>query len=126
MLFRFQSSKCPDTVAIPYCATTRYRNTHKPRTVTKNHKPAAIRNAASAPGVFTALLVTLGIGMSIRTSTKVSARKPAVLAGGNPPISKADGDAPVRAYVAAMPSWKRDIGRRLALIVRDVPGVRKA
>jgi hypothetical protein len=53
--------------------------------------------------------------------------KPALLAGGNPQIAKADGDTPVQAYIAAMPGWKRDVGRRLdALIVRTVPGVRKA
>src|SRR4029077_13423785 len=53
--------------------------------------------------------------------------KPALLAGGNPHIAKADGDAPVQAYIAAMPGWKRDVGRRLdALIVRTVPGLRKA
>jgi hypothetical protein len=53
--------------------------------------------------------------------------KPALLAGGNPQIAKADGDAPVQAYIAAMPGWKRDVGRRLdALIERTVPGVRKA
>jgi hypothetical protein len=63
----------------------------------------------------------------IRKSTKASAKKPAVLAGGNPQIAKADGDAPVQAYIAAMPGWKRDVGRRLdALIVRNVPKVRKA
>jgi hypothetical protein len=55
------------------------------------------------------------------------ATKPALLAGGNPQIAKADGDAPVQAYIAAMPGWKRDVGRRLdALIVRTVPEVRKA
>jgi hypothetical protein len=55
------------------------------------------------------------------------AAKQALLAGGNPQIAKADGDAPVQAYIAAMPGWKRDVGRRLdALIVRTVPGVRKA
>ena len=55
--------------------------------------------------------------------------KPAVilLSGGNPQIAKADGDAPVQAYIAAMPGWKRDLGKRLdALIVRNVPHVRKA
>jgi len=53
--------------------------------------------------------------------------KPVLLAGGNPQIAKADGDAPVQAYIAAMPGWKRDVGRRLdALIVRTVPKVRKA
>jgi hypothetical protein len=55
------------------------------------------------------------------------ATKPALLAGGNPQIAKGYGDAPVQAYIAAMPGWKRDVGRRLdALIVRTVPGVRKA
>ena len=50
-----------------------------------------------------------------------------LLSGGNPQIARADGDAPVQAYIAAMPEWKRDIGRRLdALIVRTVPNVRKA
>ena len=50
-----------------------------------------------------------------------------LLSGGNPQIAKADGDAPVQAYIAAMPGWKRDLGRRLdALIVRTVPEVRKA
>ena len=53
--------------------------------------------------------------------------KPVLLAGGNPQIAKGEGDAPVQAYIAAMPGWKRDIGRRLdALIMRTVPGVRKA
>ena len=55
------------------------------------------------------------------------AAKPALLAGGNPQIAKADGGAPVQAYIAAMPGWKRDVGRRLdVLIARTVPDVRKA
>jgi hypothetical protein len=54
-------------------------------------------------------------------------KKPVLLSGGNPQIAKADGDAPVQAYIAAMPGWKRDLGRRLdALVERTVPGVRKA
>ncbi|HEX5032460.1 MAG TPA: DUF1801 domain-containing protein [Candidatus Eisenbacteria bacterium] len=53
--------------------------------------------------------------------------KPKLLSGGNPQIAKGDGDAPVRAYIAAMPGWKGDLGRRLdALIARAVPGVRRA
>ncbi len=53
--------------------------------------------------------------------------KTKLLAGGNPQIAKGHGDAPVQAYIAAMPGWKRDLGRRLdALIVRTVPAVRKA
>lgn len=55
------------------------------------------------------------------------AGEPTLLSGGNPQIAKADGDAPVQAYIAAMPGWKRDAGRRLdALVERIVPGVRKA
>ncbi len=55
------------------------------------------------------------------------AAKPVLLSGGNPQIAKADGDAPVQAYIAAMPGWKRDVGRRLdSIIVRVVPDVRKA
>jgi hypothetical protein len=50
-----------------------------------------------------------------------------LLSGGNPQVAKADGDAPVQAYITAMPGWKRALGKRLdALIVRQVPGVRKA
>ena len=50
-----------------------------------------------------------------------------LLSGDNPQIAKADGDAPVQAYIAAMPGWKRDLGKRLdALIGRAVPNVRKA
>ncbi len=63
------------------------------------------------------------------TSTQATSRaaKPKLLSGGNPQIAKGDGDAPVRAYIAAMPGWKRDIGRQLdALIVRTVPDVAKA
>ena len=52
---------------------------------------------------------------------------PRLLAGGNPQIAKADGDAPVQAYINAMPGWKREVGARLdALIVKAVPGVKKA
>ena len=54
-------------------------------------------------------------------------KKPVLLSGGNPQIAKADGDSPVKAYIAAMPGWKKDIGRRLDEIVkRTLPGVRKA
>lgn len=53
--------------------------------------------------------------------------KPRLLSGGNPQIAKGYGDAPVQAYIAAMPGWKRDIGRRLdALVERTVSGVQKA
>jgi hypothetical protein len=56
-----------------------------------------------------------------------AAARPVLLAGGNPQIAKGDGDAPVQAYIAAMPDWKQEVGRRLdALIVRTVPEVQKA
>jgi len=55
------------------------------------------------------------------------AEKPKLLSGGNPQVPKGYGDAPVQAYIAAMPGWKRDVGRRLdALIQTAVPGVQKA
>jgi hypothetical protein len=55
------------------------------------------------------------------------ATKPALLAGGNPQIAKGEGEAPVQAYIAAMPGWKRDVACRLdALIVKAAPAVRKA
>ncbi|MAY75587.1 MAG: histidine kinase [Phycisphaerae bacterium] len=53
--------------------------------------------------------------------------KPKLLSGGNPQIPKGDGDAPVQAYIAAMPGWKQDVGRRLdALVTETVPAARKA
>ena len=62
-----------------------------------------------------------------KTTQRAASERPTLLAGGNPQIPKADGDAPVQAYVAAMPGWKREVGRRLdALVTRTVPGVRKA
>ncbi len=74
------------------------------------------------------------------SATSASARKPPprepslnpvkparLLSGGNPQVAKGEGDEPVQAYLAAMPGWKRDIGRRLdAIITRTVPKVRKA
>jgi len=62
-----------------------------------------------------------------KSQPKAGAKVAVFLSGGNPRIAKADGDAPVQAYIAAMPGWKRDIGKRLdALIERNVPSVRKA
>ena len=61
--------------------------------------------------------------IKVRKGEKVAV----VLSGSNPRIAKADGDAPVQTYIAGMPGWKRDLGKRLdALIVRNVPNVRKA
>ncbi|MYB85580.1 MAG: DUF1801 domain-containing protein [Chloroflexi bacterium] len=67
----------------------------------------------------------------VREAVAYNARQdgtaPVLLSGGNPQIAKGDGDAPVQAYIAAMPGWKSEVGRRLdALIEQNVPGVRKA
>jgi hypothetical protein len=71
--------------------------------------------------------VAMNTSGTSKSKSKSSSAKPKLLSGGNPQIAKADGDAPVQAYIAAMPGWKRDVGRRLdALIVRTLPKVKKA
>ena len=67
----------------------------------------------------------------VKAATKPAAKPDnagtVLLAGGNPQIAKGYGDGPVQAYIAAMPDWKSDVGRRLdAIIERAVPGVSKA
>jgi hypothetical protein len=86
-----------------------------------HHRIVGRQRAAKGPaGKGGRSIATVGQGLS-------RAAKPILLSGGNPQIAKAEGDAPVQAYVAAMPGWKRAVARRLdALIVRTVPGVRKA
>jgi len=74
--------------------------------------------AKAKPGASEAKLI------KVRKGEKVAV---VLLSGGNPQIAKGDGDAPVQAYIAAMPGWKRDLGKHLdAFIVRNVPSVRKA
>jgi hypothetical protein len=69
---------------------------------------------------------------SLRSGAKAKrgtskAKSVKLLTGGNPQIAKGDGDAPVQAYIDAMPGWKRDVGQRLdEIITRKVPRVRKA
>ncbi|MCB9886878.1 MAG: DUF1801 domain-containing protein [Planctomycetes bacterium] len=59
--------------------------------------------------------------------TRPGKAAPKLLSGGNPQVAKGDGDGPVQAFLAAMPGWKRDVGKRLdALVAREVPGVNKA
>lgn len=63
----------------------------------------------------------------MKDKTPEKSTEPVLLSGGNPQIAKADGDAPVQAYIAAMPGWKSDFGARLdALIVQNAPEVHKA
>src|SRR5215470_6452785 len=89
----------------------------KSRTTTKAAKTAVKRVAAK-------------VAKARKTAPKLPSRKvtkPTLLSGGNPQIAKAEGDAPVQAYIAAIPGWKQDVARRLdTLIVRTVPAVRKA
>jgi hypothetical protein len=88
----------------------------KPRKSATKSKSPSKAGAKAKPGARAAKPI------KVRTGEKV-----VLLSGGNPQIAKADGDAPVQAYVAAMPGWKRDLGKRLdALIVRNAPNVRKA
>jgi hypothetical protein len=64
--------------------------------------------------------------VTLQSQTRKAA-KPVLLSGGNPQIAKGDGDAPVRAYIAAIPGWKRDLARRLdTLIMKAAPDSRKA
>jgi hypothetical protein len=95
----------PGPVRMPGKATPKAKGTSR---ASKPRKPATKSKAPSKAGAKAKVAVVL-------------------LSGGNPQIAKADGDAPVQAYIAAMPGWKRDLGKRLdALIVRTVPNVRKA
>jgi hypothetical protein len=88
-------------------------------------KGAAKRVAAKASRPSSRIVT--GKSAATRRAVREGAAKPRLLAGGNPQIAKSDGDAPVQAYIAAMPGRKRDVGRRLdALIARTVPNVRKA
>jgi hypothetical protein len=113
------------TSAASICHQNRFRAVHRTVGV------GAMTNKPSRKPVKVAKKATAKKGTAkkgtAKKGTAKKAAKPVLLAGGNPQIAKADGDAPVQAYIAAMPGWKRDIGRRLdALIERNVPQVRKA
>src|SRR5437763_1659944 len=90
----------------------------KPRKSATKSKSPPKAGAKAKPGVREAKPIKVREGETVAV---------VLLSGGKPRIAKADGDAPVQAYIAAMPGWKRDIGKRLdALIVCNVPNVRKA
>ena len=92
--------------------------------VKTSKKPAKIAKKAAREQVATK---AAGPRKAIAKPPTRKPAKPVLLSGGNPQVAKGDGDAPVQAYLAAMPGWKRDVGRRLdALIERTVPRVRKA
>ena len=110
------------TCALLRCAPERAHTRSRRRRPTRPDTPR--RLAQRGPGAVT----MAGKASKKPTKSQTSkAAKPVLLAGGNPQIAKGEGDAPVKAYIAAMPGWKRDVGRRLdALIVRTVPDVHKA
>ena len=110
----------PGPVRMPGKAKPKAKGTSrasKPRKSATKSKSPPKAGAKAKPGASEAKPI------KVRKGEKVAV----VLSGGNPRIAKADGDAPVQAYIAGMPGWKRDLGKRLdALIVRNVPNVRKA
>jgi hypothetical protein len=91
-------------------------------------KPAKVAKKAAAKRVDAkAAKPRKAMPKSLAKSSASKGAKPKLLSGGNPQIAKAYGDAPVEAYIAAMPGWKSDVGRRLdATITRTVPDVYKA
>ena len=106
-------------------AKKRLKATPKPKGTSRARTPPTSATTSKSPPKAAAKAKP-----GAREATPIKARrgkKVVLLSGGNPQIAKADGDAPVQAYIAAMPGWKRDVGKRLdALIVRTVPGVHKA
>ena len=91
--------------------------------VAENLRVVAAKSKATTKGIVKAKMDA----EAINPAKKTTAKKVALLAGGNPQIAKADGDAPVQSYINAMPGWKRELGKRIdALIERAVPQVRKA
>ena len=112
----------------------------KPKKATKQPAKPSTKKAAKQPAKASAKKSsTTKKTAPKKPASKASAKKapaksaaakagaPKLLSGGNPQIPKGDGDAPVQAYIAAMPEWKRPVGERLdALVVRAVPDVRKA
>ncbi|MCC7074215.1 MAG: DUF1801 domain-containing protein [Deltaproteobacteria bacterium] len=97
--------------------STKTKKTKAPSTSTKKGSKSARRATAARPAA-----------KAQRTPTsRTSSATPKLLSGGNPQIAKGEGDAPVQAYLAALPGWKSVVARTLdALIVRAVPQVKKA
>jgi hypothetical protein len=89
--------------------------------------PIELRGAEQAGMNRMAAKTTVKSTRAGKPAATTAAENPVLLSGGNPQIAKGEGNAPVQAYIAAMPGWKSDVGRRLdVLIVRTVPQVHKA
>lgn len=98
------------------------KKTAAPKTKSGRRKPAAKKTRTTGKPAKRG-----GNAAGKSPPAKAKTRKPALLSGDNPQIAKGSGDAPVQAYIAAIPGWKQQLARRLdALIERAVPGVHKA
>jgi hypothetical protein len=98
-----------------------------PKKQTTPETPPAKKPAAKKAPVRKASTKQAPAKTAVAKKAGTNGAKPKLLSGGNPQIAKADGDAPVRAFIDAMPGWKRDVGRQVdAIIGRALPGVRRA
>jgi hypothetical protein len=94
----------------------------KPGKKSPSKKPAAKKPAAKKAAAKRSVAKATG-----KSGSGKSGSGPVLLSGGNPQIPKGDGDGPVQDYIAAMPGWKRDVGRAIDdLVEKAVPDVRKA
>jgi hypothetical protein len=94
-------------------------------------RPGSTSKARAKTGRAASPKKRAGASPPVKRQTKgasaAAPKKVVLLSGGNPQIAKGEGEAPVRAYIAAMPEWKRAVGEQVdALVVRSVPNVRKA
>lgn len=106
-------------------STQKIANKAAKKTVTKTAAKTTSKTAAKTPAK-SPTKKSMATAKPTAAGKRATA-KPKLLSGGNPQISKSEGDAPVQKYIAAMPGWKRDVGRRLdAIISRAVPQVQKA
>jgi hypothetical protein len=86
----------------------------KPRSTTSTSMPT--EPAAASPRLQGSDAATANVGKSV-----------GLLSGGNPQIAKAEGDAPVQAYIDALPGWKHEVGQLVdEIIVDTAPNVAKA
>lgn len=93
----------------------------------RSNAAASAKKTSAEKGPAGAVAAPRGPRASNKPAAASDPKPVKLLSGGNPQIAKGHGDAPVQAYIDAMPGWKRDVGQRLdALIARTVPGVRKA
>jgi hypothetical protein len=107
--------------------TRRAIDIHEGETIDASSFQALIRAAVAANGAPAKKKPKSGMSKSGPSKLQRNEQGVVLLSGGNPQIAKGYGDAPVQAYIAAMPGWKRALGRRLdAIITRVVPNVTKA